>query len=103
MAASIAIVQFVGGMPADAIRYSEKMYAITTGESPTFSLPVLDFRGSPIGIDERKVIAKDILPQINTGIAHREAGIGQVGAGLVNPPWECFESALVALNERYEK
>ena len=97
MAASIAIVQFVGGSPADAIRYSEKMYTITEGESSTFSIPVLDFRGTPTGIDVRKVIARDTLPQINTGIAHKEAGIGQVGAGLVTPPWECFASALQAL------
>jgi hypothetical protein len=103
MAASIAIVQFVGGSPADAIRYSEKMYTITTGESPTFSIPVLDFRGTPTGIDVRKVIAKDTLPQINTGIAHVQAGIGQVGAGLVTPPWECFASALLALAEKYDR
>ncbi|MDR2035949.1 MAG: DUF1116 domain-containing protein [Coriobacteriales bacterium] len=101
MAASIAIVQFVGGSPADAIRYSERMYAITAGESTTFSIPVLGFRGNPTGIDVRKVVAKDILPQINTGIAHVQAGIGQVGAGLVNPPWECFQSALEALADKY--
>ena len=99
MAASIAIVQFVGGTPADAIRYSEKMYTITEGESSSFSLPVLDFRGTPTGIDVRKVIARDTLPQINTGIAHKEAGIGQVGAGLVTPPFACFASALKALSE----
>lgn len=103
MAASIAIVQFVGGTPNDAIKYSERMYTITTGESATFSIPVLDFRGAPTGIDVRKVIALDTLPQINTGIAHREAGIGQVGAGLVNPPWECFKSALEALARTYGK
>lgn len=101
MAASIAIVQFVGGVPADAIRYSERMYDITVGQSTTFSIPVLDFRGSPTGIDVRRVIAKDILPQINTGIAHREAGVGQVGAGLVTPPWKCFSDALLALDDRY--
>jgi hypothetical protein len=96
MAASIAIVQFVGGTPKDAIRFSESMYRITVGESGTFSIPVLGFRGSPTGIDVRKVIETGILPQINTGIAHREAGVGQVGAGLVNPPWEVFRDALLA-------
>jgi hypothetical protein len=103
MAASIAIVQFVGGTPADAIRYSERMYEITVGESTSFQIPVLDFRGTATGIDVRSVVAKDILPQINTGIAHREAGVGQVGAGLVNPPWECFKDGLVALDEAYGK
>ncbi|MDR1357963.1 MAG: DUF1116 domain-containing protein [Coriobacteriales bacterium] len=101
MAASIAIVQFVGGTPADAIRYSEKMYTITTGESQSFSIPVLGFRGNPTGIDVRKVVAQDTLPQINTGIASREAGVGQVGAGLVNPPWECFHDAMLALADVY--
>lgn len=100
MAAAIAIVQFVGGQPEDAIEFSRKMYRITAGESNVFSIPVLDFRGAPTGIDIRKVIATGILPQINTGIAHREAGIGQVGAGLVTPPWECFTGALLAFSEQ---
>jgi hypothetical protein len=101
MAASLAIVQFVGGEPEDAVNFSKKMYSITVGESSTFSIPILDFRGSPTGIDIRKVVETGILPQINTGIAHREAGVGQVGAGLVNPPWECFRSALLAFAEKY--
>jgi len=103
MAASLAIVQFVGGEPEDAVNFSRKMYSITVGESSAFSIPILDFRGSPTGIDIRKVIETGILPQINTGIAHRQAGVGQVGAGLVNPPWECFRSALLAYAARYTK
>ena len=103
MAASLAIVQFVGGEPGDAVNFSKKMYSITVGESNAFSIPILDFRGSPTGIDIRKVIETGILPQINTGIAHREPGIGQVGAGLVNPPWECFRSALLAFAAKYNK
>lgn len=99
MAASIAIVQFVGGKPQDAINYSKKMYRITVGESTAFSIPVLDFRGSPTGIDIRKVVETGILPQINTGIAHKEAGVGQVGAGLVTPPWDCFRQAVLAFAE----
>jgi len=101
MASALAIVQFVGGVPEDAVNFSRKMYSITVGESTSFSIPILDFRGSPTGIDIRKVIETGILPQINTGIAHREAGVGQVGAGLVNPPWECFRSALLAFAEKY--
>jgi len=103
MASALAIVQFVGGEPVDAVNFSRKMYSITVGESSSFSIPILDFRGSPTGIDIRKVIETGILPQINTGIAHREAGVGQVGAGLVNPPWECFRSALLAFAEKYAK
>ena len=103
MAAAIAIVQFVGGVPQDAMDFSNKMYEITVGESSSFQIPVFDFRGTATAIDIRKVVEKNILPQINTGIAHKAAGIGQVGAGLVNPPWECFSSALLAMEERVKR
>jgi hypothetical protein len=99
MGGAPAIVQFVGGTPADAIRYTRLMYEITLGESAAYRLPALDFRGTPTGIDVRLVAQTGILPQINTGMAHREAGIGQVGAGLVKPPRVCFELALAALLE----
>ena len=73
------------------------MYEITLTENPSFALPVLDFRGAPTGIDVTRVVRTGILPQINTGIAGRVAGTGQVGAGLVNPPMECFVGAVRAL------
>jgi len=97
MAGAPAIVQFVGGTLADALRYTHLMYEITLGESEAYRLPVLDFRGTPTGIDVRLVMQTGILPQINTGIAHRRAGIGQIGAGLVKPPLACFEHALRVL------
>lgn len=97
MAASPAIVQFVGGSPGDALQYTQSMYEITVGESPSYVIPMLDFRGAPTGIDVRKVVETGLLPVINTGIAHKEAGVGQVGAGLVRPPMACFEEALRAL------
>jgi len=97
MAGAPAIVQFVGGTPADAIRHTRRMYEITLGESDVYRLPTLDFRGTPTGIDVRLVLQTGILPQINTGIAHRLAGIGQIGAGLVTPPLQCFEQAGQAL------
>lgn len=99
MAAAPAIVGFVGGKPSDAINYTEKMYHITMVESRFFQIPALGFRGTPTGIDVRKVIETGILPIINTGIAHKDAGVGQVGAGLVSPPMECFEKALVSLSK----
>lgn len=99
MAAAPAIVQFVGGSSSDALEYSKSMYQITQGQNSMFTIPALDFRGTPTGIDVRKVIDLGVLPIINTGIAHREAGVGQVGAGLVHPPRECFEKALLALTE----
>ena len=97
MAGAPAVVQFVGGTPADALRYTRRMYEITLGESEAYRLPILDFRGTPTGIDVRLVLQTGILPQINTGMAHRLPGIGQVGAGLVKPPFACFEKAGEAL------
>ena len=79
------------------------MYEITDAESQAFQIPSLDFRGSPIGINLQKVCEKNIAPQINTGIAHKDPGVGQVGAGLVNPPMKCFEDALQAYVESYCK
>jgi hypothetical protein len=97
MGGAPAVVQFVGGTPADALAYTRLMYEITLGESAAYRLPALDFRGTPTGIDVRLVAQTGILPQINTGMAHREAGVGQIGAGLVKPPRVCFERALAAL------
>jgi hypothetical protein len=99
MGGAPAVVQFVGGTPGDALRYTRLMYEITSGESAAYRLPALDFRGTPTGIDVRLVAQTGILPQINTGMAHREPGIGQIGAGLVKPPRACFERALQALIE----
>jgi hypothetical protein len=73
------------------------MYEITMVESESHRVPALDFRGTPTGIDVRLVAQTGILPQINTGIAHRQPGIGQIGAGLVKPPRACFDAALAAL------
>jgi hypothetical protein len=94
-----AIVGFVGGTAADALRYTLSMYELTLAENPAFTLPALNFRGAPTGIDVRRVIETGILPIINTGIAHREPGVGMVGAGLVHPPRACFEQALLTLVE----
>ncbi len=96
MAAAPAIVQFVGGTPQDAINYSKLMYEITEAENNVYKIPGLNFKGTATGIDIQKVIETNILPIINTGIAHRKPGIGQVGAGLVRPPMKCFEDALEA-------
>ncbi len=72
------------------------MYEITAGENNTFRIPALDFRGTPLGIDIRKVVQTGICPAISTGIAHKNAGIGQIGAGLTAAPMECFTIALEA-------
>lgn len=101
MAAAPAIVTFVSGTPTDALNTTLEMYEISFAEHKYFTIPQLDFRGTPTGIDIRKVVEKGITPRVNTGIAHKEAGIGQIGAGLVRPPMAMFEEALVAFAERY--
>jgi hypothetical protein len=100
MAAAPAIVQFVGGTPQDAIANTDQMSHITLGRSGALTLPALDFAGTPAGIDARKVIDTGIAPIINTGIAHREAGIGQIGAGITRAPLACFAEAISALADR---
>ncbi len=102
MAAAPAIVQFVGGSAGDALNFTQRMYEITQAENTAYKIPALNFRGTPTGIDIRKVVETGILPNINTGIAHREPGVGQIGAGLVEPPANCFEDALEAMVEDLE-
>ncbi|RLT33297.1 MAG: hypothetical protein DWI57_17770, partial [Chloroflexi bacterium] len=101
MAAAPAIVTFVSGTPKDAINATLEMYEITVAEHKAFTIPQLDFRGTPVGIDLRAVVETGITPRVNTGIAHKEAGVGQIGAGLVRPPLAIFEDALVAFAEEY--
>lgn len=98
MAASPAVAGFVGaGTAADALDYTRAMYDITVGRNPDWTIPGLDFAGVPVCIDVRKVVETGIAPTINTGIAHRKPGIGQVGAGTVRAPLRCFEDALEAV------
>ena len=100
MAAAPAIVLFVGGTPQRAIEFTQRMYDITLAENNAYQVPVLGFRGTPTGIDVLKVVDTGIVPAINTGIAHKEPGIGMVGAGLVTPPISCFRDAARALAEK---
>ena len=100
MAASPAVAGFVGaGGASAALGATRSMYEITAARNPEWTIPALDFAGVPAGIDARKVVASGLAPTINTGIAHREPGVGQVGAGIVNAPLACFEQALLGLVE----
>jgi len=103
MAAAPAIVQFVGGGAADAIAKTREMGNITLGRNDALTLPALDFIGTPAGIDMRKVVDSGILPVINTGIAHKQAGIGQIGAGITNAPLACFTQAITALANKLDE
>jgi hypothetical protein len=97
MAAAPAIVNFVGGTADDAIAHTATMAHITMGRNGGFTLPALNFAGTPAGIDIRSVVDTGLVPVINTGIAHRQAGVGQIGAGITRAPLGCFIEALAAL------
>lgn len=101
MASAPAIVTFVSGTPKDAMNATLEMYEICYSEHRYFTIPPLNFRGTPTGIDIRKVVETGITPRVNTGIAHKNAGVGQIGAGLVRPPMAMFEQALMAYAEHY--
>ena len=99
MAAAPAITKFVGGDPQSAINATMQMYEITCTEHRDFTMPTLNFRGTPLGIDVRLVAETGILPQLNTGIAHKKPGIGMVGAGVLRAPEKCFMDAFQAFAE----
>ena len=101
LAAAPAIVRFVGGTSSLALETTRRMASICLGEHPEFSIPALDFRGTPAGIDACRVVDLNRAPVINTGIAHRQAGVGQIGAGITAVPLACFEQAVAALAQRH--
>ncbi len=100
MATAPAIVALVGGTIDEAIGFSIRMAEITSAENPNVTIPLLNFKGIATGIDIRKVIETGILPVINTAIAHKDAGIGMIGAGITYPPVDCFEKAVVAFGSK---
>jgi hypothetical protein len=100
MAAAPAVVGYVSaGRASEAAAFTRSMMEITVGPNPAWTIPAMDFAGVPTGIDIRLVVETGLAPTINTGIAHREPGVGQVGAGVVKAPLACFEQALVAFAE----
>jgi hypothetical protein len=102
MGAAPAVVRFVGAASVEAaLNYSRDMMEITVGQSPSLLMPTMNFEGAPTGIDIRKVVETGILPVINTGMAHKEPGIGQIGAGIVEAPLECFVKAVLRYSEVY--
>lgn len=102
MATAPAIVSLVGGTVNDAVNYTLSMETITTGNNPNVTIPSLNFMGIPSGIDIIKVNQKNTLPVINTAIAHKEAGIGMIGAGITYPPVEAFNKALIKFAEKFK-
>ena len=101
MGAAPAVAGFVGaGAASEAGNYTRTMLEIAIAENPEWTIPSMDYLGVPTGIDIRLVVETGLAPTINTGIAHREPGVGQVGAGVVRAPMACFEQALLALADR---
>ena len=101
MAAAPAVAGFVGaGAASEAARFTRSMSEITVTENPEWTIPAMDYAGVPTGIDVRLVLETGLAPVINTGIAHREPGVGQVGAGVVRAPLAVFEAAVKALAEQ---
>ena len=97
MASAPAVMGFVGaGRPSDALAFTRAMGEITLAKNARWTIPALDGQGVPAGIDVRKVAASGVQPAINTGIAHRKPGVGQVGAGVARAPLACFDQALAA-------
>ena len=100
MGAAPAVAGFVGaGAASEAANFTRTMSQITVGENPEWTIPAMDYVGVPTGIDIRLVVETGLAPTINTGIAHKDPGVGQVGAGIVRAPMACFEQALVAFAE----
>lgn len=99
-AASPAVAAFLGGTVADAVATTEAMDRICLGRSARFKLPLLDYRGTPVGVDVRRAVELALTPSINTGILHAADGTGQVGAGIAEAPLDCFQQALLALDAR---
>ncbi len=97
------ILSFTGGTAQQALAFSREMRSIAVGTSPDYLLPALDFQGTAVGIDIRKVVQTNVLPVIDTAIAHREAGHGIIGGGIVRPPMECFTKALTRFREKYRE
>ncbi|GJM17352.1 MAG: hypothetical protein DHS20C13_26790 [Thermodesulfobacteriota bacterium] len=102
IAAAPSMASFAGGGFQDSVKISKQMGQITTTKNPKFGIPCLDFEGTPTGIDLRKVVETEILPSINSAVVHKSSGAGQIGAGIVHAPYECFTKAIMEFGKRYK-
>jgi hypothetical protein len=102
IAAAPSMASFAGGGFQESVAITKAMGEITTVKNPKFGIPSLDFEGTPTGIDLRKVVETGILPSINSAVVHKSSGAGQIGAGIVHAPYECFAKAIMAFGGRYK-
>ena len=102
IAAAPSMASFADGGFQDSVNITKQMGLITTTKNSKFGIPSLDFEGTPTGIDIRKVVETEILPSINSAVVHKSTGVGQIGAGIVHAPYECFTSAVMAFGKHYD-
>jgi len=102
IAAAPSMASFAGGGFQDSVKITKQMSQITTIKNPKFGIPCLDFEGTPTGIDIRKVVETGILPSINSAVVHKSSGAGQIGAGIVHAPYECFTKAVMEFGKAYK-
>jgi hypothetical protein len=102
IAAAPSMASFAGGGFQDSVNITKQMGLITTTKNSKFGIPSLDFEGTPTGIDIRKVVETEILPSLNSAVVHKSTGVGQIGAGIVHAPYECFTSAVMAFGKHYD-
>jgi len=102
IAAAPSMASFAGGGFQESVNITKQMGQITATKNSKFGIPCLDFEGTPTGIDIRKVVETEILPSINSAVVHKSTGAGQIGAGIVHAPYECFTSAIMAFGEKYD-
>ncbi|HEX3034779.1 MAG TPA: DUF1116 domain-containing protein [Thermodesulfobacteriota bacterium] len=101
IAAAPAMASFAGGGFQEAVNITKQMGQITLAKNPKFGIPTLDFEGTPTGVDVRKVVETGVLPSVNSAVVHKSSGAGQIGAGIVQAPYECFTKALMAFEKKY--
>jgi uncharacterized protein DUF1116 len=102
IAAAPSMASFAGGGYQESVNITKQMGQITTTKNSKFGIPSLDFEGTPLGIDVRKVVETGILPSINSAVVHKSSGAGQIGAGIVHAPYECFTKAITAFGSKYK-
>jgi hypothetical protein len=101
IASAPAMASFAGGGFQEAVSITKQMGLITLAKNSKFAIPSLDFEGTPTGIDIRRVVETGILPSIDSAVIHKSSGAGQIGAGIVKAPYDCFAKALIAFGEKY--
>lgn len=100
-ACALSLQEYQGGSPEVMIERNREMYTIAHGENSSYRIPLFSFRGTPTGIDARKVLESGVLPVMDVGLAGRDGG--QIGAGVIRAPRECFADAMAEFDRKYPR